>query len=581
MRFPILSFLFCCIAFLTQAQNPAHNVGQRQETAGPRLRDNSLWVDGHPILLRAGEIGNSSASSLNYMQPIWPKAVAMHLNTLLVPVYWDLLEPSEGHFDFTLVDSLLANAREHDLHLVFLWFGTWKNSMSCYAPAWVKLDEARFPRSRNSAGRPEEIITPFSKTAETADKNAFVALMHHLKTIDDTKHTVLMIQVENEIGMLPEARDHCKEADEAFKAPVPQKLMDYLTVHRQTLAPELKQRWDAQGGNANPQADNANPQAGNPKAQAATRGSWETVFGKGSATDEIFMAWHFGVYANEIAKAGKAAYDIPMYVNAALNAPGKKPGEYPSAGPLPHVIDIWKAAAPDIDLLAPDFYNPDFRYWADRYTRPDNPLFIPEHRFEEGVDAKAFYAFGHYHAICFSPFSIESADKPADEPIGKCYDLIAQLSGEIAAAKAKGWLDGMLLSKEKDTTRLTMGGYKITAVHELKLGWSPKAKEDQWPLTGGIIIGVSKDEFYVAGTGIVLTFEPANAEPAGTEPASAEAAGAANARVGILSIEEGRFIAGRWQPGRRMNGDQDHQGRHLRIPTGEYGIQRIKLYTYK
>ena len=537
MKPPALAFLFCCITFLTQAQKPA-------------LRDSSLWVDGHPILLRAGELGNSSASSLSYMQPIWQKAVTMHLNTLLVPIYWELLEPSESHFDFTLVDSLIGNAREHDLHLVFLWFGTWKNSMSCYVPAWVKTNEDRFPRSRNSAGRPEEIITPFSKNAETADETAFVALMRHLKSVDDTRHTVLMIQVENEIGMLPEARDHCKEADEAFKSAVPKKLMDYLAAHRQTLAPELKERWNAQGGK--------------------TKGSWETVFGKGPATDEIFMAWYFAVYANEIAKAGKAIYDLPMYVNAALNAPGKKPGEYPSAGPLPHVIDVWKAAASDIDLLAPDFYNPNFTYWADRYTRRDNHLFIPEHRFEAGADAKAFYAFGHYHAIGFSPFSIESTDKPAEEPIGKCYDLIAQLSGEIAAAKEKGLLDGILLSKEKDTMRLTMGDYKITAAHELKLGWSPRAKEDQWPLTGGIIIGVSKDEFYVAGTGVVLTFEPAASELA-----------APNARAGILTVEEGLFIDGKWRPGRRMNGDQDHQGRHLRIPVGEYSIQRIKLYTYK
>jgi hypothetical protein len=478
-----------------------------------------------PAVICGGELGNSTASSMPYMRPLWPRFVKMNCNTILAPVYWELLEPREGHFDFTLVDSLVVNARHYKLNLVLLWFGTWKNSMSCYAPEWVKLGLDRFPRVRATNGRPEEIITPFSKEALLADKKAFVALMQHLKTIDGARHTVLMVQVENEIGMLPEARDHSAAANEAFNAPVPQKLLTAL-----------------------------NKPAGN----------WEEVFGKSLATDEKFMAWYFGVYVDEIAKAGKAIYDIPMYVNAALNAPGRKPGEYPSAGPLPHLMEIWKAAAPNIDFLSPDFYNPNFQEWCDRYTREDNPLFIPEHRLEPGVDAKAFYAFGHYHAIGFSPFSIESAPKPEEEPIGKAYALIRQLTPLITHTK-KERIDGVLLSKEADTTRLEMGGYKITAAHELKLGWSPKAKDEHWPLTGAIIIAVTDSEFVVAGTGIVLSFEPSSP----------------GRRAGILTAEEGQYVDGKWTPGRRMNGDQDHQGRHLRIPEGEYAIQRIRLYTYK
>ena len=205
------------------------------------------------------------------------------------------------------------------------------------------------------------------------------------------------------------------------------------------------------------------------------------------------LAWYFGKYVEDIAQAGKRIYDIPLYLNAALNAPGKKPGEYPSAGPLPHVRDVWKAAAPDIDFLSPDFYNPNFRYWCDRYTQMDNPLFIPEHRFEAGIDAKALYAFGHYHAIGFSPFSIELTPGPMTEPIGKCYELLAQLAGEISTGKTNGRIDGVLLSKDADTTRLEMGNYKITAAHELRLGWSPKAK--------GYPMAVDRRDYYrpVAG----------------------------------------------------------------------------------
>jgi beta-galactosidase GanA len=528
---------------------PLHSTGQNSIPHLVYKHDcATLVVDGHPLFLRAGELGNSSASSMEYMQPIWPKLVRMNLNTVITPVYWELLEPQEGRFDFSLVDGLIRDARKYHMKLVLLWFGTWKNSMSCYAPAWVKTDQARFPRTTNSAARPEEIITPFSHNALAADKKIYTALLRHIKQMDGQQHTVVTIQVENEIGMLPEARDHSPRADSAFHSPVPASLMAYLQLHQANLQPELKSLWEAAG--------------------SKTSGDWEEVFGKSLATDEIFMAWYFGIYVDEIAKAGKAIYDLPMYVNAALNAPGRKPGEYPSAGPLPHVLDIWKAAAPAIDFLSPDFYNPNFTRWADRYTRPDNPLFIPEHRFEEGIDAKALYAYGHYHAICFSPFSIESTEHPEKEPIGKVYDLVAQLNDELAKAQQKGNSAGILLSKKEDTTRLEIGDYFITAAHDLKLGWSPKAKEDQWPLSGGIIISLSADEFYVAGTGIVLTFKPKAAE------------GNPNLRAGILRVDEGRFADGKWKPLRRMNGDQDHQGRHLRIPTGEYGIQRIKLYTY-
>jgi beta-galactosidase GanA len=444
-----------------------------------------------------------------------------------------------------LLDGLIADARKNNIKLVLLWFGTWKNSMSCYAPAWVKTDGIRFPRARAINGEAQEIITPFSKNALIADKKAFVALMQHIKDIDSQQHTVLMVQVENEIGMLPDARDHSKPADEAFAAPVPPKLLTYLDMHRNVLMPEIKKRWQDNG--------------------FKTSGTWEEVFGKGLATDELFMAWYFGVYANEVAKAGKAVYNIPMYVNAALNHPGKKPGEYPSAGSLPHVFDVWKAAAPDIDMLSPDFYNPDFKHWNDLYARPGNPLFIPEHRFEDGIDAKAFYAIGHYKALGFSPFSIESTEKPGDEAIGKAYAVIGQLAGEISKAKKRGTIEGVLLSKDTSTVQIEMGDYILTVSHEFTLGWSAGAKDKNWPLAGGIIIGLANDEFYVGGTDLVITFKTK----------------AAGMRAGILRVDEGTFVNGKWQPGRRMNGDQDHQGRHLRIPGGEYGIQRIKLYSYQ
>ncbi|QTE36467.1 DUF5597 domain-containing protein [Mucilaginibacter gossypii] len=542
MKSPVLIFVFCClILFKVKSQSLSQGIPQVKYYGS----NTELLVDGAPYLMTGGELGNSSASSTAYMNPVWPKLQKMHLNTVIAPVYWELLEPQEGKFNFTLVDYLIKSARQHHMKLVLLWFGTWKNSMSCYAPGWVKTNQKRFPRVANSTGGPEEIITPFSKEALLADSKAFSSLMRHIKETDSKFHTVIMVQVENEIGMLPDARDHSKLADEAFNRPVPTKLISWLNSHKDKLVPEMQKIWQ-EGGNK-------------------TSGSWEAVFGKRLATDELFMAWYFAEYANAVAKAGKAVYPLPMYVNAALNAPGKKPGQYPSAGPLPHLIDIWKEAAPDIDFLSPDFYNPNFKYWNDRYTRPDNALFIPEHRFEDGVDAKAFYAIGHYKALGFSPFSIETDNKTAGEPLGQSYSIIQQLAGEISKAKHKGSIDGVLLSKDADTVRLQIGGYILTVSHDLTLGWSPKTKDAIWPLTGGIIIALGNDEFYVGGTGLVISFKSVKD----------------GERAGILQVDEGVFVNGKWQPGRRLNGDEDHQGRHLRIPVGEYGIQRIKLYNYK
>ncbi len=503
-----------------------------------------LLVENKPFLVLGGELGNSSASSNEYMRPVWPTLKQMNLNTVIAPVYWELVEPIEGRFNFSLVDTLLRNARLNKMKLVLLWFGAWKNSMSCYTPAWVKLNSTRFPRILDKTGNPHEILTPFNKNNLEADSKAFVKLMEHIKQVDGKQNTVIIVQVENEIGMLPDARTYDEAANAAFSQPVPAALISFLEKNKDRLLPEIKSAWEKNG--------------------YKTSGNWETVFGKGLSTDEIFMSWYYAVFTNELAVAGKAAYNLPMYVNAALNRPGRKPGEYPSAGPLPHIMDIWKAGAPAVDLLAPDFYNPDFKHWCDLYTRGGNPLFIPEIRFENGIDAKAFFAFGNYNCLAFSPFSIESTEHPEKEPIGKAYNILKQVSHLITTYQPAGAVNGFLLEKDSLAKEITTGSYRITVNHEYKLGWAAGAKDDNWPLAGGIIISVAPDEFYVAGTGIVITF----------------ASAMTNKKAGFISIDEGKFENQRWIPRRRMNGDQDHQGRHVRIPGKEYSIQHVKLYTY-
>lgn len=536
-RFAIRIIFFCIL----------HISGQVQSQI-PRLVKNGnytqLLVHDKPFLILGGELGNSSASSDEYMRPIWPKLKQMNLNTVIAPVYWELIEPIEGKFDFSSADTLLKNARLNKMKLVVLWFGAWKNSMSCYAPAWVKTNTARFPRILDKKGNPHEILTPFNKNNLEADKKAFVRLMQYIKQVDANQNTVITIQVENEIGMLPDARTYDAAANAAFNQAVPENLLTYLQKNKDNLLPEIKSLWEKNG--------------------FKTSGNWEDIFGKSLATDEVFMAWYYAVFTNELTAAGKAVYNLPMYVNAALNRPGVKPGQYPSAGPLPHVMDIWKAGAPAIDMLAPDFYNPDFKHWCDLYTRAGDPLFIPEIRFEPGVDAKAFFAFGNYNCLAFSPFSIESTEHPQTEPIGKAYKILKQLTPLITAYQPKNAVRGFLIEKDSSSKDVAIGNYLMTVNHEYKLGWSAGAKNETWPLAGGIIISVAPDEFYVAGTGIVITFTSKEN----------------NKKAGFISVDEGTFENEKWIPGRRMNGDQDHQGRHVRIPGNEYSIQHVKLYTY-
>lgn len=82
-----------------------------------------------------------------------------------------------------------------------------ENSMSCYAPEWLLRDSKRFPRARTEEGKPLEIASAFSSEVLKADNRAFEKFVRHINEVD-YDDTVLMFQIENEIGMLENARDH-------------------------------------------------------------------------------------------------------------------------------------------------------------------------------------------------------------------------------------------------------------------------------------------------------------------------------------------------------------------------------------
>lgn len=525
----------------------AISIGRAQSLSIPYLRKQAtatqLVVNGKPFLVRGGELGNSSSSSLEYMRTVWEKLVKMNLNTVLVPVYWELIEPEEGKFDFTLVDSLIQEARKHNLKIVPLWFASWKNSMSCYAPAWVKTNQKRFPRSQDKAGNGMEIMSAFSEENMNADANAFKALMRHLKEFDAKENTVIMVQVENEIGMIPDSRDRSAIADKLFNGQVPSELMNYLVKNKDKLIPEFREVWAANS--------------------FKTNGTWEDVFGKGAGTDEIFMAWHFARYTNRVAELGKAEYNLPMFVNAALIRPNYQPGQYPSAGPLPHLTDVWRVAAPKIDFLSPDIYFPNFAEWTRKYQRSGNPLFVPEVIFNSMSGVNALYAVGAHDAIGFSPFSIESADEQNGETLRASYEILTQLEPLILENQGKGKMIGLLAesAEQRQPQKFFLNGYALNVTYER----SANVLQNVIPPSGGLVIATGQDEFIFAGTGLSVTFEAnSTGEPI----------------VGILSVQEGKFENGKWIGGRWLNGDQTHQGRHLRLPTGKFDIQRIKLYRY-
>jgi beta-galactosidase GanA len=510
--------------------------------ATPQLRRRGsatqLIVDGSPFLVIGGELHNSSSSSIAYMQPIWQRMRDLNINTVLMPVAWELIEPTEGNFDFELVDDLIRAARSHDLRLIVLWFGSWKNGMSSYIPVWVKQDSARFPRAQLHTGEKLEVLSTLAEANWQADARAFAALMSHLAEFDGQDHTVIMVQVENEVGVLGDTRDFSDAANSAYAGPVPPELLAYLQAHQHDLVPEIGQRWNAGGNRAS--------------------GSWQDVFGAGPATDEIFMAWHYARYLDNVTAAGKAAYNLPMFVNAWLNKPDDAPGDYPCGGPLPHVMDIWLAGCSQIDMLTPDIYAPDFAAWCQRYTQRGNPLFIPEMRRAEDGARNVFYAIGQHDAIGTSPFAVDSLDDPAHTPLSQSYAILQQLAPIILEQQGSSAIVGFLLDRAQPSVTRQLGEYELEISLDEIFGFNAD-------IGYGLIIAVAPDTFIGAGSGFRVAFH-------------ASTPGAAH--VGIATVDEGTYRDGEWIAGRRLNGDENDQGKRWRFSPRGLAIERCRVYRY-
>ena len=526
-----------------------------------------LMVDGKPFLALAGELNNDSSSSIEYMKQVWPKLVRAKLNTVLTPVSWAQIEPQEGKFDFRVLDGVIAGARAHNLHLALLWFASWKNGLSSYPPDWVKRDFERFPRAQIQTGKTLELLTPLSDSNRDADARAFAALMRHMREFDGRQHTVIMIQVENEIGMRLDSRDRSPLANQAYNEAVPQQLMQYLQSHKDSLIPEFSKFWEANG--------------------FKTSGTWEEVFGRSAATDEVFMAWNFARYIGTVAAAGKAEYPIPMFLNAALpertleqERKGERTRFTAVGGPMDDLMDVWRAGAPKIDMLSPDAYN-SFAEFLARYDRSGNPLFIPETEGGPVGAARVFYAFGRHHAIGFSAMGAVERSQTPDTDLIDSYEVIEQLAPLIAKHQSDGSMSAVLLAPNDPPKKIQVGNYTLEVAF-MTPRVAPMTQPTPIPpftYAAAICIATGPDEFFVAGSGVTITFSPNTPGPP---------------LAGLATVEEGSFVEGRWVPERRMAGDDTEEGEMVRVRwapgswvpfyrqrASKAGIQRVTLYRYR
>ena len=580
----------CCLASaVAQAQVASDPKMPHLEKRGTVTQ---LVVDGKPFMMLSGELRNSSASSKAYMEPFWPQLAQRNLNTVLAVITWELIEPTEGHFDFTTVDDTILGARKNGLHLVILWFGSWKNGESSYQPYWVKADPQRYPWVKDRTGKTLNIISTFGDATRDGDAKAYGALMRHIKEVDGKDHTVLMMQVENEVGVLGDSRDHCAAANDAFAKPVPQDLMDYLVKHKDTMAPELSAVWAANGNK--------------------TSGTWEQVFGPGKPdnvptippipaaerdtawhksywlVDEAFMAWRYSAYVNKVAAAGKAEYPIPMYCNTWLQEPqNPTPGQFPSGCPEPEVHDIWRFGAPNLDFLAPDLYVTTFAETCERFMRNGNPLFIPE---TSANPSNALLAFLKYGTMGYSPFGIEGGGgggrggAAGPDALAQTYAILDYMSPVILANQGKGTI--VMLQPDTNTAPQTvkLGDYTLDIKNGAggvvggpgggggaARGGAGGGGGGRGGAAGGgaanasparFVINAGPGDYWFVGGPMGVTFTPNTPE---------------KGSVVMGSFDETTNVNGRWVAGRRLNGDETHNNANW-PGMGQFGIYHYTVF---
>ena len=552
--------LVACSAATTRpaASPPAERPLPRIEHSGGR---HALIVDGAPFLMLGAQVNNSSAWPA-FLPKVWPAVEYIHANTVEFPIYWEQFEPRPGEFDPSLLATLLAQARDHHVHLVLLWFGTWKNGSGHYMPSWMKLAPDRFPRMTGANGRPLDSPSPFAQATLEADMRAFAALMGRLKAMD-AERTVLMVQVENEPGTWGSARDYSPTAQALFEAPVPAELIAALR------APAARPPAVPPPGTRAPPPDARVPAAG---------ASWSAAFGEDA--EEFFHAWSVARYVGQVAAAGKAVYPLPLYSNAALRDPLNpgRPPRYESGGATDNVIALWKVAAPAIDLVAPDIYmsdSPRFLKVLELYDRPDNALFVPEAGNGPAYARYFFAALGH-RTIGFSPFGVDytgysnaplGAPKINEDslaPFALNYRLMAPMDREIARLAFDGKLQAVVEEKDRPSQTIDLGAWQATVSYGLgSFGPGEHPPGNPEPVGRAMVAELGADHFLVTGFFCRVDFRPRDAQ--------------SGRQSQFLRVEEGQYEGGAFHAARIWNGDQTDWGLNF---TSAAQVLDVQLGTF-
>ncbi len=499
----------------------------------------TLYVDDKPFFARSGEIHNSSSSNAEYMKnEVWPKLRGMNMNSVIAPIYWELIEDEEGIYDFSSVDSLIEQAREENMKLILLWFGLWKNSESMYVPGWMKRDTKTYWHVRKASGEAINTISPMCRPAIEKDKACFAAIMKHIRKIDENETTVITMQIENEIGILGTECDFGSEAKEAFAKEIPSEM---AMLFEKT-------------------------------------GNWKEAFGEDA--EEYFMAYWYAKAIEEITKAGQAEYPIPCYANAWLEQYPWYKGSYPTGGPVKSVHKIWKALAPSLFTIGPDIYVAYCADVMDEYSYEGNPLFVPEIRKDAVAASYCLYAFLAKNAICFSPFGVEDLALDPSQIQKPPMEVMIALNIDPSALDTTGSRDklaaayGMMKNVEplyleyRGTDHLKaavrhgendFGTFLRFENYDLAVAYSPRMSGK--PLGSIAVFELTKDRFLLIGTESSLTFKVKPGE---------------DAHVAYIRLEEGTLTDGVWERGRVMNGDEN-----MSIKFGDMpGVMLVELYKY-
>ena len=494
-----------------------------------------FMVGEQPFISLAAETHNSAGTSSDYMRHVWKKADELSCNTVLVPIPWEAIEPQENRFDFTLVEKLMKDAREHSKKLVLLWFGSWKNGLSTYVPAWIKTDLKRFPRTEDEYGVKSRILSMFGSNILQTELKSFRKVMDYIREADEETQTVIAVQIENEVGLLGASRDFSPPAVKAFEKNVPPALSEYLRGRKNNFLGEVIER-----------------------GEHTSDKSWRGVFGE--FADEVFMCWNYARHIDALAAYGKEGYALPMFTNVWLKeSEYEKPGFYPCGGPVPEMIDVWKGGAPCLDLIAPDLYTFEFEKFADLYRRKDNPLFIAETRRDKWAVANLYPAVGKYHTLCYSPFGTESIGEnksfitqiihtnPGDknvssemikEYLAQSYRLFGNMMPMILECYGTDRIIGFSQDAGCMSKHVKLGKYQILLefYHQIDEGngFIPGA---------GIILEADENELIFIGYGYRASLETANT----------------GKQLDFLSLEKGYFEEGaNWNKYMDLNGDEQH-----------------------